>query len=71
MLVCVSTIDYMNVSLPMFLFVSKTVIWILQFRVSDLDLDEEEVLKFASFGNGANHQDTIDVLRRSLVMRNR
>ena len=54
-----------------YLFLSKTVIWILQPRVSDLDLDEEEMLKFASFGNGANHQDTIDVLRRSLVMRNR
>jgi hypothetical protein len=40
-------------------------------RVSDLDLDEEEVLKLASFGNAANNKDTIDILRKSLVMRNR
>lgn len=39
--------------------------------VSDLDLDEEEVLKLASFGNAANNKDTIDILRKSLVMRNR
>ncbi|GMN45067.1 hypothetical protein TIFTF001_014258 [Ficus carica] len=39
--------------------------------VSDLDLDEDMVLKLASFGNGANSQDTVDILRRSLVMRNR
>ncbi|KAF3441575.1 hypothetical protein FNV43_RR15489 [Rhamnella rubrinervis] len=39
--------------------------------VTDVDLDEEEVLKLASFGNGANNKDTIDVLRKSLVMRNR
>lgn len=39
--------------------------------MSDLDLDEEKVLKLASFGNGANNKDTIDILRKSLVMRNR
>lgn len=39
--------------------------------VSDLDLDEGEVLKLASFGNGANNKDTVDILRKSLVMRNR
>ncbi|KAE7999442.1 hypothetical protein FH972_003875 [Carpinus fangiana] len=39
--------------------------------VSDLDLDEEEVLKLASFGNAANNKDTIDILRKSLVTRNR
>uniref|UniRef100_A0A803NXC8 RING-type domain-containing protein n=1 Tax=Cannabis sativa TaxID=3483 RepID=A0A803NXC8_CANSA len=39
--------------------------------VSDLDLDEDEVQKLASFGNGGNSQDTIDILRRSLVMRNK
>lgn len=55
----------------MFQFVAKTVTWLLQPRVSDLDLDEDEVLKLASFGNGANSQDTVDILRRSLVMRNR
>lgn len=55
----------------MFQFVAKTVTWLLQPRVSDLDLDEDEVLKLTSFGNGANSQDTVDILRRSLVMRNR
>lgn len=40
-------------------------------RVSDLNLDEDEVLKFASLGNGANNRDTIDILRKSLVIRNR
>lgn len=39
--------------------------------MTDVDLEEEEVLKLASFGNGANNKDTIDVLRKSLVMRNR
>ncbi|KAJ4728213.1 E3 ubiquitin-protein ligase TRAIP-like [Melia azedarach] len=39
--------------------------------VSDLNLDEDEVLKFASLGNGANNKDTIDVLRKSLVTRNK
>ncbi|XP_062090403.1 uncharacterized protein LOC133796769 [Humulus lupulus] len=39
--------------------------------ISDLELDEAEVLKLASFGNGGNNQDTIDILRRSLVMRNK
>ncbi|KAJ8900457.1 hypothetical protein K2173_025234 [Erythroxylum novogranatense] len=39
--------------------------------VSDLNLDEEEILKLASFGNEANNRDTIDVLRKSLVTRNK
>ncbi|KAK7389896.1 hypothetical protein VNO78_25193 [Psophocarpus tetragonolobus] len=39
--------------------------------VSDLDIDEEEVLKLATLGNGTNSKDTIDTLKRSLVMRNR
>ncbi|CAJ1950240.1 unnamed protein product [Sphenostylis stenocarpa] len=39
--------------------------------VSDLDIDEEEVLKLATFGNGANSKDTVDTLKKSLVMRNR
>ncbi|XP_027337381.1 uncharacterized protein LOC113851095 [Abrus precatorius] len=39
--------------------------------VSDLDLDEDEVLKLATLGNGANSKDTIDTLKRSLVLRNR
>ncbi|BBG97585.1 RING/U-box superfamily protein [Prunus dulcis] len=39
--------------------------------VSDLDLDEEDVLKIAALGNGADNKDTIDVLRTSLVMSNR
>ncbi|KAL5179941.1 hypothetical protein HKD37_01G001159 [Glycine soja] len=40
-------------------------------RVSDLDIDEEEVLKLATLGNGANSKDTIDTLKRCMVMRNR
>ncbi|KAG5068697.1 hypothetical protein JHK85_001074 [Glycine max] len=39
--------------------------------VSDLDIDEEEVLKLATLGNGANSKDTIDTLKRCMVMRNR
>ncbi|CAJ1965148.1 unnamed protein product [Sphenostylis stenocarpa] len=39
--------------------------------VTDLDIDEEEVLKLATFGNGANSKDTVDTLKKSLVMRNR
>lgn len=41
-----------------------------QFSVSDLNLDENEVLKFVSLSNGANNKDTIDVLRKSPVIRN-
>lgn len=39
--------------------------------VSDLNLDEEEVLRLATLGNGANSKDTIDTLKKSLVLRNR
>ncbi|OVA16954.1 zinc finger protein [Macleaya cordata] len=39
--------------------------------VSDLNLEEEEVLKLASFGHGTNNKDTIDVLKKSLVLRNK
>ncbi|XP_050235586.1 uncharacterized protein LOC126685702 [Mercurialis annua] len=39
--------------------------------VSDLNLGEDEILKFASFGNEANNKDTIDILRNSLVIRNK
>lgn len=39
--------------------------------MSDLNLDEDEVLKFAILGNGVNNKDTIDVLRKSLVIRNK
>ncbi|KAK7274305.1 hypothetical protein RIF29_15388 [Crotalaria pallida] len=39
--------------------------------VSDLDLREEDVLKLATLGNGANSKDTIDTLKKSLVLRNR
>ncbi|CAL1398854.1 unnamed protein product [Linum trigynum] len=38
---------------------------------SDLNLEEDEVLKLASFGNEANAKDTIDILRKSLVSRNK
>ncbi|XP_015582908.2 uncharacterized protein LOC8286683 isoform X1 [Ricinus communis] len=39
--------------------------------VSNLNLEEDEILKFASFGNEASNTDTIDVLRKSLVVRNK
>ncbi|KAL5792330.1 hypothetical protein ACOSP7_000924 [Xanthoceras sorbifolium] len=39
--------------------------------VSDLNLEEDEILKFASLGNQANNKDTVDILRKSLVIRNR
>lgn len=37
----------------------------------DFDLEEGEVLKLVSFGNEANNQDKIDVLKRTLVLRNK
>ncbi|XP_068316637.1 uncharacterized protein [Pyrus communis] len=39
--------------------------------VSDLDLDKEDVSKLATFGDGANNKDTIDVLSISFAMSNR
>ncbi|KAK2995839.1 hypothetical protein RJ640_006178, partial [Escallonia rubra] len=40
--------------------------------VSDLNLEEEDVLKLASLGKeGNNHKETIDILRKSLVIRNK
>ena len=53
-----------------FLLLAKLV-YGLHRGVFDLDIDEEEVLKLATLGNGANSKDTIDTLKRSLVMRNR
>lgn len=46
------------------------VIWFV-IRVSDVNLDEEEVLKLASLGKEANNKETIDVLKKSLVIRNK
>ncbi|KAL9385395.1 hypothetical protein Peur_022405 [Populus x canadensis] len=37
--------------------------------VSDVNLEEDEILKLASFGNEA--KDTLDILRKSLVIRNK
>ncbi|KAI3848700.1 hypothetical protein MKX03_025074 [Papaver bracteatum] len=39
--------------------------------VSDLNLEEDEVLKLASFSTGNSNKDTIDVLNKSLVLRNK
>ncbi|XP_049351180.1 uncharacterized protein LOC125815685 isoform X3 [Solanum verrucosum] len=39
--------------------------------VCDVNLGEEEVLKLASLGNEANSKETIDVLKKSLVIRNK
>ncbi|KAL8495139.1 hypothetical protein ACS0TY_019346 [Phlomoides rotata] len=38
---------------------------------SDVDLEEDEVLKLASFGNDFGSRDTIDTLKKSLVIRNK
>uniref|UniRef100_A0A6N2MG88 RING-type domain-containing protein n=1 Tax=Salix viminalis TaxID=40686 RepID=A0A6N2MG88_SALVM len=39
--------------------------------VSDVNLQEDEVLKLASFGNETSNKDTVDILRKSLVIRNK
>ncbi|KAJ6675297.1 RING ZINC FINGER PROTEIN-RELATED [Salix viminalis] len=39
--------------------------------VSDVNLEEDEVLKLASFGNETSNKDTVDILRKSLVIRNK
>ena len=41
------------------------------FRVSDCNLEEEEIVKLATVGNENNNQDAIDVLKKSLVIRNK
>ncbi|KAL7158813.1 hypothetical protein ABFS83_02G168000 [Erythranthe nasuta] len=38
---------------------------------SDLDLEEDEVVKLASLGNDAGSRETVDVLKKSLVIRNK
>ncbi|KAK4418569.1 hypothetical protein Salat_2269700 [Sesamum alatum] len=38
---------------------------------SDLDLEEDEVMKLASLGNDVGSRETVDVLRKSLVIRNK
>lgn len=37
-------------------------------KVSDVNLEEDEVLKPASFGNEANNKDTVDIIRKSVVI---
>ncbi|CAO2835563.1 unnamed protein product [Amaranthus hypochondriacus] len=39
--------------------------------VSDCNLEEEEIVKLATVGNENNNQDAIDVLKKSLVIRNK
>lgn len=43
----------------------------LQYSVADVNLEEEEVLKLASLGNESNSKDTVEILRKSLVIRNK
>lgn len=38
---------------------------------TDLNLGEEEIMKFASLGHERNHENMIHVLRRSLTLRNK
>lgn len=40
-------------------------------RVSDLSLEEDDVLTLAWLGNNAKTENTIDTLVKSLVIRNR
>lgn len=40
-------------------------------RVSDCNLEEEEISKLATVGHASNAQDAIDVLNKSLVIRNK
>ena len=40
-------------------------------RVSDCSLEEDEIVKLASLGNDSNSQDAIDVLKKSLFIRNK
>jgi len=40
-------------------------------RSADMNLQEEEILKLASLGNHGNLQNAVDVLKRSLAMRNK
>jgi len=44
---------------------------ILFFRSADMKLQEEEILKLVSLGNHGNLQNAIDVLKRSLAIRNK
>lgn len=36
-----------------------------------MNLEEEEVLKLASLGGGSNKEQTIDILKKSLILRNK
>jgi TRAF-interacting protein len=40
-------------------------------RSSDMNLQEEEILKLASLGNHGNLENAVDVLKRSLAIRNK
>jgi len=44
---------------------------ILFVRSADMNLQEEEILKLASLGNHGNLQNAVDVLKRSLAIRNK
>ena len=44
---------------------------ILFARSADMNLQEEEILKLASLGNHGNLQNAVDVLKRSLAIRNK
>lgn len=41
------------------------------FSATDLNLGEEEMVKLASLGHGCNHDNAIDVMKRSLALRNK
>lgn len=41
------------------------------FRATDLNLEEEEMVKLASLGHGGNHENAVQILKRSLALRNK
>jgi TRAF-interacting protein len=43
----------------------------LSVRSSDMNLQEEEILKLAFLGNHGNLENAVDVLKRSLAIRNK
>lgn len=57
------------------LAVTMTVLFVswlsFELRVSDCNLEEEEIVKLATVGHESNSQDAIDVLKKSLVIRNK
>lgn len=39
-------------------------------RVSDVNLDDEQITKLATLGGGGNNVATVEILQKSLLLRN-